>query len=162
MYVSIPSADKLDLTTERVYNLDDPVELPSLYIGQTRPVCCYKFSLPKSMAQRDIPRVNHLLYKMEGNKIKTVKIIRYYYQNGCLQIDRIQENDNGNYRLLLKTCLSSRTVSTINFALLIVSSGNSIIILQSTFSSFLCSNPYQYHLLLHLHRWFTYKYNVVS
>ena len=61
MYVSITSADKLDVSTKWLYTLDDPVEVSASYIGQTRPVCCYKLSLPKTMAQRDFPRVNHLL-----------------------------------------------------------------------------------------------------
>ena len=128
MYVSITSADKLDLTTERVYNLDDPVELPSLYIGQTRPVCCYKIKLPTIMAQRDFPKVHHVLYKMELKESIAVKGTRYNYRNGCLQMNGIREADKGNYRLLIKTCLSSKTVSTIYFSLAIVSSGNSTII----------------------------------
>ena len=153
MYVSITSADKLDLTTERGYNLDDPVELPSLYIGQTRPVCCYKLSLPETMAQRDIPRVNHYLYKMEGKIRKAVKSTRYNYQNGCLQINGIREVDKGNYMLLIKTCLSSTSGSVIYFSLrIVVPPSNATIILQSIHATMSCSNPHQYHLLLYLFR----------
>ena len=130
MYVSLTSVDKLDVSTKREYNLDDPVEVPAAYNGQTRQVCCYKFSLPRSMAQRDIPRVNHLLYKIERRRRISVPTSRYYYQNGCLQMNGIQEEDNGNYMLLIKTCLSSRTVSVIYFAVSVFYSGNSTIILQ--------------------------------
>ena len=117
MYVSLTSADKLDVHTERVYGLDDPVEVPASYIGQTRPVCCYKLSLPKSMAQRDFPRVNHLLYKMKGKIRTAVKSTRYDYQNGCLQINEIQEADKGKYVVYIKSCLYSTSVSVIYFSL---------------------------------------------
>ena len=150
MYLSITSADNLHVNTDRVYTLDDPVEVLTLYIGKTRPVCCYKLSLPKTMAQWDFPRVNHLLYKMEGKRRKAVKSTRYNYQNGCMQIHGIREADQGKYMLLIKTCLSSRTVSVIYFSLYLVPSGNSIIILQSNYATMSCSNPHQYNLLLHL------------
>ena len=160
MYVSLTSADKLIVSTTHENNFDGLVEVPEARSRQTRQVYCYKFSLSKSMAQRDIPRVNHLLYKMEGKRRRTVPTSRYYYQNGCLQMNGMKQRDNGKYMLLIKTCLSSRTVSVIYFTIKVVSSGNSTIvaILHTTMS---CNNPHQYHLLLYLSSWFDYKYNVI-
>ena len=102
MHVSLTSADKHDVTTDRVYNLDDNVKVPDYYIGQTKPVCCYKFSLPRSMALSDIYTMNYLLYKIEEKITKAVRNIRCYYQDGCLQMNGIQEADNGKYMLLMK------------------------------------------------------------
>ncbi|XP_062500351.1 uncharacterized protein LOC134177592 [Corticium candelabrum] len=116
------SADKLMVSTEREDNLDGLVQVPEARFGQTRQVYCYKFSLPRGMAQKDIPRVNHLLYKMEGKRRITVPTSRYYYQNGCLQMNGMQQRDNGKYMLRIKTCLSSRTVSVIYFTIQVVSS----------------------------------------
>ena len=122
------SADKLDVSTKRVNTLDDSVEA---YIGQTRLICCYKLSLPKTMAQRDFPRVNHLLYKMEGKIRKEVKMSRYNYQNGCMQNNGIREADKGKYMVLIKTCLSSTSVLAIYFSFRVVGPPSNVtIILQ--------------------------------
>ena len=160
MYVSLTSVDKVYVSAKREYNLDCHVEVPEAYNGQTRQVYCYKFSLSKIMAQRDIPIVNHQLYKMEGKRRRTVPTSRYYYQNGCLQMNGMQQRNNGKYMLLTKTCLSSRTVSVIYFTIKVVSSGNSRIV-AIVHAAMSCRNPHQYHLLLYLSSWFACNYNVI-
>ena len=75
---------------------------------------------------------------MEGKIRKAVKMTRYYYQNGCLQINGIGEEDKGKYMVLIKTCLSPRTVSVIYFSLWIIRpTSNAAIISQSIYATML-------------------------